>query len=81
MICLFGIAEIPLRCKAHGDDGDDAHRRPHNEALWLRRVKLENFFEKASAVQLLHELIDGGIQPIVYAFIGGEEKFSYRRMR
>ena len=40
---------------------------------------LENFFKKASAITMIHELIDGGIQPIVYAFIDGEEKFSYRK--
>ena len=40
---------------------------------------LENYFEKASAVKLLHELIASGIQPIVYAFIDGKEKFSYQR--
>ena len=40
---------------------------------------LENFFEKASAEKLLRDLIDGGIQPIVYAFVDGKEKFSYQR--
>ena len=43
------------------------------------RHLLENFFEKASAETLLRELIAGGIQPIVYAFIDGKEKFSYRK--
>ena len=40
---------------------------------------LENFFEKASAERLIRELIAGGVQPIVYAFIEGEEKFSYQK--
>ena len=40
---------------------------------------LENFFDKASAEKLLRELIAGGIQPIVYAFIDGKEKFSYQK--
>ena len=43
------------------------------------RHLLENFFGKASAETLLRELIAGGIQPIVYAFIDGKEKFSYRK--
>ena len=40
---------------------------------------LENYFEKASAVRMIRELTDGGIQPIVYAFIDGKEKFSYQK--
>ena len=43
------------------------------------RHLLENFFEKASAETLLRELIAGGIQPIVYAFVDGKEKFSYQK--
>ena len=40
---------------------------------------LENFFEKASAERLIRDLLVGGVQPIVYAFIEGEEKFSYHQ--
>ena len=40
---------------------------------------LENFFEKAFAEKIIRELLAGGVQPIVYAFIEGEEKFSYQK--
>ncbi len=40
---------------------------------------LENFFEKGPAERMIRELIAGGVQPIVYAFIEGEEKFSYQK--
>lgn len=42
-----------------------------------KRQLLSNAFEKSDALRILHTLTDGGIFPIVYAFIGGEEKFSY----
>ncbi len=41
------------------------------------KLLAENFFEKASAVKMIRELIAGGIQPIVYSFMDGKEKFSY----
>ena len=40
---------------------------------------LENFFEKAFAEKIIRELLAGGVQPIVYAFLDGEEKFSYQK--
>ncbi len=40
---------------------------------------LENFFETDPAERMIRELIAGGVQPIVYAFIEGEEKFSYQK--
>ena len=40
---------------------------------------LEIFFDPASAERLIRELIAGGVQPIVYAFLEGEEKFSYQK--
>ena len=39
----------------------------------------ENFFEKTDAVKLVGELIVSGVQPIVYAFVEGEERFSYQK--
>lgn len=42
-----------------------------------KKLLLSNAFEKSDALRILHELLDGGIFPIVYAFIDGEEKFSY----
>ncbi len=38
---------------------------------------LKNFFDKKEAVKLVQDLLDHGISPLVYAFIEGEEKFSY----
>lgn len=38
---------------------------------------LKNTFDKDKAVGIARELIGGGVQPIVYSLIGGEEKFSY----
>ena len=40
---------------------------------------LRNFFGKDEAVRLIRELTESGIFPIVYAFVDGEEKFSYDR--
>ena len=40
---------------------------------------LRNFFAKDEAVRLIRELTESGISPIVYAFVDGEEKFSYDR--
>jgi len=38
---------------------------------------LESYFNQAQAEELIRELTDTGIFPIVYAYIRGEEKFSY----
>lgn len=38
---------------------------------------IENFFEGGEGTGLVRELIRNGVSPIVYAFINGEEKFSY----
>ena len=43
------------------------------------KLLAENYFEKAAAGKLIRELIAGGVQPIVYAFLDGEEKFSYQK--
>lgn len=40
-------------------------------------VLLRNLFEKTEAVSLIEELTAGGIFPVVYALVDGEEKFSY----
>lgn len=42
-----------------------------------KKQLLSNAFAKTDAVRILYELSEGGIFPIVYAFIDGEEKFSY----
>lgn len=41
------------------------------------KTLLQNLFVKQRALQVANELISGGVQPIVYSLIGGEEKFSY----
>lgn len=38
---------------------------------------LKNFFDREAAVDMIRSLMAGGISPIVYAFVNGEEKFSY----
>ncbi len=38
---------------------------------------LKNFFAPDAGAALVRDLLDGGIAPIVYAFIDGREKFSY----
>lgn len=38
---------------------------------------LRNFFPSGEGTALVRELVDNGIRPIVYAFVDGEEKFSY----
>ncbi len=38
---------------------------------------LKNFFIRDEAVSLVMELYDAGISPVVYSFVGNEEKFSY----
>lgn len=38
---------------------------------------LENYFPAEAAERLIRDLLAGGIRPIVYSRIGGEEKFSY----
>lgn len=38
---------------------------------------LQNLFDKQQAVNTARELINGGVQPIVYSLINGQEKFSY----
>ena len=43
------------------------------------KLLAENFFEKSGAVKLVDELIESGVHPIVYAFLEGEEKFSYQK--
>ena len=43
------------------------------------KLLAENFFEKACAVKLVTELTESGVRPIVYAFVEGEEKFSYQK--
>ena len=40
---------------------------------------IRNFFGKDEAARLVRELQESGISPIVYAFVDGEEKFSYDR--
>ncbi len=44
------------------------------------KMLLENFFDKDLAVQIIRELAEKGISPIVYAFVNGEEKFSYNQV-
>ena len=44
-----------------------------------RKRLCENFFEKDPIVKLIRELIEKRIQPIVYAYVGEEEKFSYQK--
>ena len=43
------------------------------------KLLAENFFEKADAVKLIAELTESGVRPIVYAFVEGEERFSYQK--
>ena len=38
---------------------------------------LKNFFKKRIATGLVRELMENNISPIVYAFLNGDEKFSY----
>ena len=41
------------------------------------QLLLKNTFEKKSAVRVTEELINGGVQPIVYSLCGNKERFSY----
>lgn len=41
------------------------------------KILIENFFDRNSGAELIHDLLVHGISPIVYSFIDGEEKFSY----
>ncbi len=43
------------------------------------KLLLENFFEREAAVGLIRELREKSIHPIVYAFVEGEERFSYEK--
>ncbi len=38
---------------------------------------LRNLFYRTQALQIAKELVSGGVQPIVYSIISGEERFSY----
>lgn len=38
---------------------------------------LTNFFDRLECISMIKELVSWDINPIVYALIGGEEKFSY----
>ena len=40
-------------------------------------IMLSNFFEADQARAMLRDLLSCGVYPIVYAFIGGAEKYSY----
>lgn len=42
-----------------------------------KRMLLSNFFSKCETVEILDVLAKNGVFPIVYAYINGEEKFSY----
>lgn len=42
---------------------------------------LKNFFDKAQALEIWHDLLDAGIQPVVYCFEDGREQFMYRTDR
>lgn len=44
-----------------------------------KEIMLSNFFVKEEAEEIGAELLKRGVIPIVYAFINGEEKFSYIR--
>lgn len=41
------------------------------------KILIKNFFEKEDALSLIKRLIEGGVSPIVYGFVKGQEKFSY----
>ena len=38
----------------------------------------KNFFDKAAVVALIRDLTDHGIQPIVYSYVDGVEKFTFQ---
>lgn len=41
------------------------------------KMLLKNFFNKNEAVNLIEEMISNEISPVIYAFVGKDEKFSY----